>query len=169
MRIQDFLTVHYLGEGDLSCVDIDPRVQYAHYVGEEGAPQRVRATVRVDVPLYEWADEQENDIIFRVMSEASKGYPVRAQTFGALTHQFWAKRRGNLSVFAYHPSLEGRFSVPSPTVVFHSEVIDPDRVLCIGSRDVAGTLLIREEEGLLVKNYVATAPTGVLSVLVSNP
>jgi len=99
----------------------------------------------------------------------SKGFHVKALNWGELTHQFWAKRRGNLSVFAYHPSVEGKFNVPANTVVFHSEEVDPNRVLCIGSRDVAGTLVIQGEGEDVSKNYVSTNPKGILSVLILNP
>lgn len=169
MLIQDFLDIKLFHEDEPVFIAIDPLVQFAHYVGEDGNPKRVRSMTRAVVPTFEWSLEEENDIIFRVMNEASKGYHVKAKTWSELGHPFWAKRRGNLSVFVHHPSVEGKFLVPDHTVVFHSEEIEPNRLLCVGPRDMAGTLLVQGEGASVTKNYVSTNPKGLLSVLILNP
>lgn len=168
MHVQDVLDTLVLGEGALSYVDLGPEYQIVFYADAEGKPLRDRLRVRMEVPLYEWAPEKVDDIVVGVLNEASKGFTVTVPTWGDLSHSFWARRRGHLSAFIYHPSLEGKFSVPGPTVVFHSEAVDPHRVLCLGARGTSGALVVRVGEKV-VQNCVITNPTGVLSVQVVRP
>jgi hypothetical protein len=168
MLIQDFVTLRAYRHDEPTYVNIDPRVQFAYVVGEGGEPERVMSSTRILVPMFDWELEDENDIILRVMNEASKSNLLRVQTFDDLTPAFWVKRRFHLSAFAMHPSNEGRAAIPERTVVFYTEGIEPNRVVCIGPKDRAGTLLLQEGEESVTKGYIVNAQS-LLSILVSSP
>lgn len=165
MLVRDFLTVKEFDEEEPTYVQVDPLVQFAYIVGEDGNPKRVQSMSRIVVPVYEWDLSDENDILFRTMYEASKSHLVRARNLADLNRSFWANRGYNLKAFALHPDLKDKFFIPEKTSVFYTEEVDPNRILCLGPKETAGILVLQGQE----KGFIANNPKGLLSVLISNP
>jgi len=163
MLIRDFLNNMQFDEDEPTFVPVDPLVQVSYHVGDDGNPKRTVSTTRIEVPTFEWDIKDENDLIFRVMNEASKAHLIRAKNFQEIDHGFWAKRRFNLKAFAIHPNVKGKFYVPPRTVVFCTEEVEPHRIVCVG--DKAGTLIFQGETST---GYVVM-DKDLLSVLVANP
>lgn len=145
-------------------IETDPLYQVAHVVGDDGDPARLQSIVSVRVPMHFWREDEEDNIIFRVMVEASKDNVRRATNWSDLKPPFWAKCGKNLSALAAHPESKGKFTPPPRTPVFYTEEVPKNRLLGIGPRDQAGIYLIRGD----ARGFVAKRKQGLLGILVFN-
>lgn len=166
MHVRSFLEYRHFesssGDDPWVFVETDPLYQVAYVVGEQGAPTRLQSIVNVQVPMHRWEDGVEDDIILRVMVEASHNNVRRVRQWSDLKPPVWAKCTKNLCALATHPDNEGKFVPPPKTPVFYSNEVPTNRLLCLGAREQAGIYLIRgDERGLVLKRK-----QGILGILV---
>lgn len=146
-------------------IDTDPLYQTAYVVGEGGKPVRLNSVATIKVPMLVWLPEEENDLIFRAMSEASNENLRTVQTFKDLTMAFWAKCSKNLHALVTHPSNEGRFQLPPRTTMFYTAEVPENRLVGVGAREMAGIYLVRGD----ARGFVAKRKQGLLSIVVNQP
>jgi hypothetical protein len=142
MLLRDFLETKVLNPGEMAYMPIDPKVQFAHTLSEDG-PMRMRSQSRVLVPMLSVDPNQENDLIAEVLDHAAGGFTHRAQNYAALNSQLWAKLTHSLHCLVMHPIHKGKFEVPQVSVAFYSEKVAENRILCLGGPNRVGTYLIQ--------------------------
>lgn len=166
MLLRDFLAPKTFKPHEPTYVPADPLVQFGYTLDRDGAPQRTRSMTRIEVPLGNWDERQENDLVANMLVKvAEETLPHRARSYADINPKLWAKIQHTLKCLVLNPGHKGKFSTPLVSKVFYSEVVPLNRIICLGDPARVGTFV---EKGQLRGFYVALG-AGVSSILINRP
>lgn len=166
MILRDFLTIQNVAVDESPAYfRMTPSVPLAWMIGADKAPIKAHSMTQLEVPIHHWASEAEESMaIVRVMANMAEGVTVGAVSYAAMDQVFWNKLKHNLKAMIMHPALDDRFFVPDATVIFTTEVLPLDRVLCLGAPGKSGTLLAQRGRS----GYILPLQRGITAVRIYN-
>lgn len=144
MQIRDYFKPEVFGPREPTYLPLDPLVEFAIVVGSDGRPQRVRSQSRVLVPMLNWDQEREDDILISVLVQASSQKLFKAKNYDSLNPQLWAKLRFYLHGMVLNPEHKGGVEPPRETRVSYSLAVPVNKVLCLGGPGRVGSYLIQK-------------------------
>lgn len=165
MLLRDFLTPKHFKGNEPTYVKVDPLTQFGYVLDRDGNPQRTRSMTRLEVPLGNWDERRENDLVANLLVRvAMETMPHRARNYSDINAKLWAKIQHTLKCLVLNPEHKDKFSTPVVSKVFYSTVVPLNRVICLGDPARVGTYV---EKGLLRGFYVALG-AGVSSILIND-
>jgi len=140
-KLKQYLTLATFEPMETPFLHVDPATRFGYVADAEGNPQRIDSKhTRVAVPTYDWQVEgvDEDEPIAKVLQEAAMQSPLKLPNPSTIGRDFWVRNNRHTKVLLIHPSLYGKFLVAAGISIFKSDLLEPDRITCLGNAQFAG-------------------------------